>query len=307
MIFSKTRTLKEVADLIHAKYIGPDNHPIKGMNEIHKVKEGDLVYVDHPKYYNKAINSKANTIIINKIVDVSKSKALIISKNPFDDYNKIAKLIFPSYSPDEKILNQEIHPSATIYPNVWIGENVSIGANSVLYPGACIMENVTIGEHVSIGPNSVIGHYAFYYKEKENSQERMHSIGNVHIHDYVEIGALCTIDRGVSASTVIGFGSKLDNQVHIGHDTLIGERCIIASGVGVSGCTTVENEVKLWGQVGCSSNITIGAKANVLGQSGVTKDLEGGKTYFGTPCKESRQKFKELAAIQQLPEIIKNL
>jgi UDP-3-O-[3-hydroxymyristoyl] glucosamine N-acyltransferase len=153
----------------------------------------------------------------------------------------------------------------------------------------------------------VIGHYAFYYKQKENSHERMHSIGNVHIQDFAEIGALCTIDRGVSATTVIGSGSKLDNQVHVGHDSIIGSRCIIASGVGISGCVIIENDVKLWGQVGCASNITIGANATLLGQSGVTKNLEGGKTYFGSPCKESREKFRELAALKHLPAMIKKL
>ena len=307
MNFSKTRTLKEVADIIDARYVGPDQHSILGMNEIHSVKKGDLVYVDHPKYYEKAINSAANTIIIDKKVDIPEGKALILSEYPFDDYNKLAKLFFPSFGYNQKPVTQNIHPTATIYPNVTIGENVSIGAHSVIYSGACIMENVTIGKNVSIGPNSVIGHYAFYYKQKENSHERMHSIGNVHIQDFAEIGSLCTIDRGVSATTVIGSGSKLDNQVHVGHDSIIGSRCIIASGVGISGCVIIENDVKLWGQVGCASNITIGANATLLGQSGVTKNLEGGKTYFGSPCKESREKFRELAALKHLPAMIKKL
>ena len=307
MNFSKIRTLKEVAGLIDSQYVGPDEHSIIGMNEIHSVRKGDLVYVDHPKYYEKAINSMANTIIIDKKVDVPEGKALILSEHPFDDYNKLAQLFFPPCNPNIKALNQNIHSTATIYPNVSIGENVTIGANSVIYSGACIMDNVTIGKNVSIGPNSVIGHYAFYYKQKENSHERMHSIGDVHLHDFVEIGALCTIDRGVSASTVIGSGSKLDNQVHVGHDTVIGKHCIIASGVGISGCVIIEDEVKLWGQVGCASNVKIGAKAVLLGQSGVTKNIDGGKTYFGSPCKESREKFRELAALHQLPEIIKKL
>ena len=307
MNFSKIQTLKEVANLIDAKYVGPDGHSITGMNEIHGVKQGDLVYVDHPKYYDKAINSLANTIIIDKKVEVPDGKALILSENPFDDYNKLAQLFFPSCKPNVKALNQNIHSTATIYPNVSIGENVSIGANSVIYSGVCIMDNVTIGKNVSVGPNSVIGHYAFYYKQKENLHERMHSIGDVNLHDFVEIGALCTIDRGVSASTIIGYGSKLDNQVHVGHDTVIGKHCIIASGVGISGCVIIEDDVKLWGQVGCASNVKIGAKATVLGQSGITKNIEGGKIYFGTPCKESLEKFKELAALQYLPEIIKKL
>jgi UDP-3-O-[3-hydroxymyristoyl] glucosamine N-acyltransferase len=307
MDFPKNRTLKEVAALLETKYVGTDEHSISGMNEIHSVKKGDLIYVDHPKYYDKAINSLANTIIIDKKVDVPEGKALILSDRPFDDYNKLAQLFFPSFDPKIKALNQNIDPTTIVYPNVSIGENVTIGPHSIIYSGACIMDNVTIGSHVSIGPNSVIGHYAFYYKQKEHSHERMHSIGDVQIHDFAEIGALCTIDRGVSATTIIGSGTKLDNQVHVGHDTVIGSRCILASGVGVSGCVIIEDDVKLWGQVGCASNVTIGEKAVLLGQSGVTKNLEGGKTYFGSPCKESREKFRELAALQQLPKIIKQL
>lgn len=307
MNFLEEMSLKEVSRILNRHYLGKDEHLIFGMNEIHNVQKGDLVYVDHPKYYDKALNSLADTIIIDKKIQVPENKAIIISDNPFADYNKLAKMFFPEYNPKKSQISQEIHSTAIVYPNVYIGENVSIGAHTKIYSGACIMDNVSIGENVSIGPNSVIGHSAFYYKQNGSSHEQMHSIGKVEIRDHVEIGALCTIDKGVSASTIIGIGTKIDNQVHVGHDTLIGQNCLIASGVGISGCVTIEDDVKIWGQVGCASNVTIGAKAVVLGQAGVTKSIEGNKTYFGTPCKESLQKFKELAALQKLPEIIKNL
>ena len=307
MNFLEEISLKEVSRILNRHYLGKDEHLIFGMNEIHNVQKGDLVYVDHPKYYDKALNSLADTIIIDKKIQVPENKAIIISDNPFADYNKLAKMFFPEYYPKKSQIPQDIHSTAIVYPNVYIGENVSIGAHTKIYSGACIMDNVSIGENVSIGPNSVIGHSAFYYKQNGSSHEQMHSIGKVEIRDHAEIGALCTIDKGVSASTIIGVGTKIDNQVHVGHDTIIGQNCLIASGVGISGCVTIEDDVKIWGQVGCASNVTIGAKAIILGQAGVTKSIEGNKTYFGTPCKESLQKFKELAALQKLPEIIKNL
>jgi len=127
------------------------------------------------------------------------------------------------------------------------------------------------------------------------------------VHDDVEIGALCTIDRGVTGDTTIKKGSKLDNQVHVGHDTVIGERCLIASQVGIAGCVIIEDEVTIWGQVGTNSAITIGSKAVIMGQTGVTKSVKGGKTYFGTPIEESREKLKQLAYVKKIPSIIKKL
>jgi len=160
---------------------------------------------------------------------------------------------------------------------------------------------------VIIGPNTVIGHYAFYYKKRSEGFSRMHSCGYVHIEKNAEIGALCSIDAGVSAITRIGEGTKIDNQVQIGHDTIVGKNCLFAAHVGLAGCVTIGDDVTIWGQVGCTSGVTIGDGAVILAQSGISKDLEGGKTYFGSPCSEVKQKFREMAAIRQLPELIEKL
>ena len=127
------------------------------------------------------------------------------------------------------------------------------------------------------------------------------------IEDNVDIGALCSIDKGVTASTIIGEGSKLDNQVQIGHDTIIGKRCLIASQVGIAGCVVIEDFVTIWGQVGITSGVTIGEKAVISAQSGVSKSLEGHKSYFGTPADDFRKKYKEMAAIRLIPEILEKL
>ena len=300
MVLLEKISLKEVSNILHRKFIGAANHVISGLNEIHNVEKGDLIYVDHPKYYKSALNSLADTIIIDKEVEAPVGKALIISDNPFGDYNKLAKLLFPESKPSETQKSSTIDPSAIIYPNVYIGENVTIGAHATLYSGACIMDHVSIGEHVKIGPNSVIGHSAFYYKQTKEKHIQMHSIGNVKINSFVEIGALCTIDRGVSASTVIGHGTKIDNQVHVGHDTVIGQNCLIAAQTGIAGCVVIEDEVTLWGQVGTASGVRIGKGAIVLAKSGVSKDMQGGKTYFGTLGKDYREKLKEMAFLKKL-------
>lgn len=308
MKLERAYTVKEIAALIDCSFVGDEQHEVTGINEIHKVEHGDLVFVDHPKYYDKALRSAATTILIDKEVECPEGKALIVSSSPFDDYNKLAKHFCPVIGQQEMTgRNTVIDPSAVIYPNVFIGNNVRIGKNTRILPGAVIMDRTIIDDHVIIGPNTTIGHNAFYYKRKPEGYERMHTCGWVHIHSDVEIGANCTIDAGVSANTEIGVGTKIDNTVHIGHDTVIGKHCLLAANVGLAGCVTIEDRVILWGQVGCASDIVIGEGAIVLAQSGIAKSLEGGKTYFGSPCGEVKSKFRELAALRRLPELLERM
>eukprot|EP01093_Parvamoeba_rugata_P001600 TRINITY_DN11968_c0_g1_i1.p1 TRINITY_DN11968_c0_g1~~TRINITY_DN11968_c0_g1_i1.p1 ORF type:complete len:195 (-),score=40.08 TRINITY_DN11968_c0_g1_i1:21-605(-) len=189
----------------------------------------------------------------------------------------------------------------------FIGNNVVIGDNCLIHSNVSIYDNCIIGNNVTIHAGSVLGADAFYYKKRPEGFDKLISGGRVVLKDNVDIGALCTIDRGVTGDTTIGFGSKLDNQVHVGHDTVIGEKCLIASQTGIAGCVIIEDEVTLWGQVGTASGITIGKKAVIMGQTGVTKSVSGGKSYFGTPIEESREKLKQLAYLKKIPEIIKKM
>lgn len=308
MKLDRTYTIKEIAGLINCTFVGSEDHSVTGINEIHKVVPGDLVFVDHPKYYDKALKSAATTILIDKEVECPEGKALIISPAPFDDYNQLTMHFCPVTEQEGAIGKKtEIDPSAVIYPNVFIGRDVKIGRNTRILPGAVIMDRTIIEDNVIIGPNTTIGHNAFYYKRKPEGYERMHTCGWVHIRSNVEIGANCTIDAGVSANTEIGAGTKIDNTVHIGHDTVIGKNCLLAANVGLAGCVTLEDRVILWGQVGCASDIIIGEGAIVLAQSGIAKSLEGGKTYFGSPCGEVKLKFRELAALRRLPELLERM
>ena len=306
MKLTKPYSLLEISTLLSCDFVGKENHVISGINEIHMVEIGDIVFVDHPKYYENALQSAATTIIIDKIVPCPPGKALLIMEQPFDGFNFLTNYFSPIEEPKED--NQAfIHPSAIIYPNVYIGNKVKIGKNCRIYSGVSLMDKTEIGENVIIGANTVIGHNAFYYKKKTVSYERMHTCGFVKIASDVEIGALCTIDAGVTGVTTIGKGTKIDNQVHIGHDTKVGENCLLAAGVGIAGCATIMNNVILWGQVGCASNIVVGEAAVVLAQSGIAKSLEGGKTYFGSPCSEAKEKFREMVALRQLPKFMNDL
>jgi len=305
MKLSTTHTLKEIAAIINCPFEGDPNHIVTGLNEIHMVEKGDIVFVDHPKYYDKALNSKATTILINKQVDCPEGKGLLISTDPFTDYNKLVKHFNPiNYSQKQISDTAVIGKNTVIMPGVFLGNNVKVGDNCVLHPNVVVYDNCVIGNNVIIHANTVIGADAFYYKKRADYFDKMISCGRVVIEDNVEIGALCTIDRGVSGDTVIGEGTKLDNHVQIGHDTQVGKMCLMASHVGVAGVVKIEDGVTLWGQVGIRSDITIGKGAVILAQSGLGENVEPGKTYFGTPAGEARAKMKEVAALKMLPHII---
>lgn len=307
MKLDKPVSIKTIADLIGARVVGDKNGKVSGINEIHKVEIGDIIFVDHPKYYQKAVNSAASFIIIDKETEFPIGKTLLIVSKPFQAYQKIVRHFRP-FDPSMKMKGKDarVDPTSTIMPNVYIGNHVSIGSNTVIFPNVTIMDHCVIGNNVIIQSGSVIGSDAFYYNRKtdrEHQYEKMISCGRVIIHDHVEIGAGCTIDRGVSGDTIIGAGTKIDNLVHIGHDTEIGKNCLLAGQVGIAGATTIGDEVILWGQVGVSKTLTIGKKAVLLAQSGVASSLEGGKTYFGSPAIDAKEKMRELVWIKRVPEI----
>ena len=254
------------------------------------------------------MQSAATIVLINKEVPCPQGKALLISDDPFRDFNILTKYFRPF-----QFANVAISDSATIgegtiiQPNCFIGHQVQIGKNCLIHSNVSIYDNTIIGDNVIIHAGTILGADAFYYKKREEGFDQLLSGGRVVIENNVGIGALCTIDKGVTGDTTIGEGTKIDNQVHVGHDTIIGKKCLIASQTGIAGCVIIEDEVTLWGQVGTTSGITIGTKAVIMGQTGVTKSVEGGKSYFGTPIEESREKLKQLANIKRIPEILEKL
>lgn len=294
MKFTKPQDINSLASLLDCKVTGNLAQIVTGINEIHMVEVGDIVFVDHPKYYQKALESAASVVLIDQDVPCPTGKSLLIHSHPFDAFN----FLITHFSAQIDAREAVVHPSAVIYPNVFIGKNVHIGTQCILYPGAYIADNTHIEDNVIIGPNSVIGFDAFYYKKKKDHYDRLISCGAVHIGSNVEIGAQCTIDRGVTGITRIGHGTKIDNQVHVGHDTQIGSNVLIASSCGISGCVEIENNATIWGQVGMASGVKVGKNATILGQSGVTKDVPEGTEYFGTPAGPAKHKFKELAFLR---------
>lgn len=301
MKFPLPLPVHELAQQINAQLLGDANLLALGINEVHHVQPGDITFVDVEKYYEKALQSAATIILINKVTDVPPGKALLVVDAPFQSYNDLVWRYRP-FQP----LQAHISPTAqigegtVIEPGAVIGHSVVIGTHCHIQANAYIGDFSEIGNHVIVQPGAIIGSDAFYYKKTSEGFHKWRSGGRVVLEDHVDIGANCTINRGVSSDTRIGQGSKLDAQVQIGHDTKVGQRCLFASQVGVAGNCTIGDDVVLYGQVGIAQNIHIGSRAVVLAKSGVSKDLEGGKTYFGYPAQEMRTAYKELATLRQL-------
>jgi len=303
MKFNRIYALKEIAGLINARFTGDPDFPVTGMNEIHMVEPGDLTFVDHPKYYNKALNSNATTILINKEVTPPQGKSLIISEKPFDDYVFLVK----NFRPFEKA-TATISPSAkigegtVIQPGAFIGNHVVIGTNCIIHSNVSIYDHSVIGNNVILHSNCVIGADAYYYQKRPAGYKKLESCGRVILEDDVEIGALTSIDKGVSGDTIISKGTKFDNHVQVGHDTYIGKNCLIGAFCAIAGVTRIEDDVILWANVLVNKDLVIGKGAVLLAGSGTERSLEGGKIYWGIPAVEARKKWKEIATLRQIVE-----
>lgn len=299
MTFNQPQNLKTIAALIGAKFVGDENFQVFGTNEIHMVKPGEIVFVNHPKYYDKALNSPATIILIDKEVDCPEGKALLISDDPFRDFNKINTHFTKIFNFREELHNVEVGEGTFIHPTAVIGNDVTIGKNCHIFPNVVIGDRTVIGDNVVIQANTVLGGDAFYYRKLNGSFDRLISVGNVVIENNVEIGNGCTVDRGVTDSTVIGEGSVLDNQIQIGHDTVIGKKVLIASQTGIAGCCIIEDEVTIWGQVGMASGVRVESGTVLLAKCGVNRDLKKG-TYFGPIAEEFREYLRKEVKLKNL-------
>ena len=227
-------------------------------------------------------------------------KALLVSDDPFRDFNKINTHFTRIYNFSEELHDLEVGEGTRIHPSAVIGNEVKIGKNCIIFPNVVIGDRTIIGDNVIIQSGTVLGGDAFYYRKLNGNFDRLISVGNVIIEDNVEIGNNCTIDRGVTDSTIIGEGSILDNLIQIGHDTIIGKKVLIASLAAIAGCCVIEDEVTVWGQVGIASGNRVGKGAVLLGKTGVNKDLEGGKTYFGQLAEEFREYLRKEVKLKNL-------
>jgi len=308
MDFKKPFSLGEIAKIINGKVIGDSNAVVTGLNELHIVRSGDISFVDHPKYYNKVLESAASYIIINKEVDAPVGKSLILHESPMDAFNMLIAYSRPMVPASSMVsTSAEIGKGTIIQPGAFVGNNVTIGINCIIHANVSIYDNSVIGNNVILHSNTVIGGDAYYFQKRENGYNKFLSAGRVVLGDNVEIGASCSIDKGVTGDTIIGDGTKMDNQCQVGHDTIIGKHCLIGAFAAIAGVTVIEDEVIIWARVAINKDIVIGKKAVILATSAVDKTIEGDKVYMGSPVMEVRQYWRQFVALKQVPDLLKKI
>ncbi len=280
-------TLASIAEMVNGRVIGDPNALVTGINEIHRVESGDLTFVDHPKYYDKALQSAATFVLINKEVEAPAGKGLIFSDDPFRDYVYLTRKFMP-FVPSTSAIDPsaKIGKGTIIQPNVSIGPNVVIGENCIIHSGVVIYSHCVLGNNVIVHANSVLGADAFYFKRRPDFYEKMHSCGRVVLHDDVEIGASTTIDRGAMSNTIIGNGTKIDNQVQIAHNVVVGNCCVIAGCAAISGSTKIGNFCIIGGAANFAGHLTIADRTTVSGNTSIIRSItEPGQHYIdGEQC-----------------------
>jgi UDP-3-O-[3-hydroxymyristoyl] glucosamine N-acyltransferase len=308
MDFKNPISLGEIAEIINGKVIGDSNAVVVGLNELHIVRNGDISFVDHPKYYKKVLESAASYIIINKEVEAPEGKSLILHEKPMDAFNQLIAHSRPMVPATNMVsTSAEIGEGTIIQPGAFVGNNVTIGDNCIIHANVSIYDNTVIGNNVILHSNTVIGGDAYYFQKRENGYNKFLSAGRVVLGNNVEIGASCSIDKGVTGDTIIGDGTKMDNQCQVGHDTVIGKHCLIGAFAAIAGVTVIEDEVIIWARVAINKDIVIGKKAVILATSAVDKTIEGDKVYMGSPVMEVRQYWRQFVALKKVPELLNKL
>ena len=324
-------TAQQIADQVQGKVIGDASLPLTGFAPALSARTGDLTFAENETYFQKAEQSAASAILVSANFGPAR-KTLIQVTDARIAFAKALPLFFPERAfipgahPSAVIASSaKVDPSAHIGPCCVIGENCVIGPRCVLegnvhigpdckldedshlFPLVSLYAGTQIGKRVRIHSGSVIGSDGFGYVLDQGTHRKVHQIGNVIIHDDVEIGANVTVDRGALGPTVIGKGSKIDNLVQLAHNVVIGEHCLVVAQTGIAGSTRLGNYVTLAGQVGVAGHLKLGNRVTVMAQSGVMHNIEDGEFWWGSPAQPNRKLKRQLIAMQQLPDLLRRV
>ena len=325
-------TLEDLARLVDGRLCGDGALPITGADTIRDAHPGDITFAESAKLAAKLDQSQASAVLVPPefcpehkpfvtVADVQAAFTRVVAMfRPRCEDRRVGISAAAVVSP-----TAQIGPQVTIHPHAVIGDRVRIGAGSTIHSGVQIMADCQIGEHVVLFPNvvlyentvigarslihagAVLGAYGFGYTTVEGRHRLSAQLGNVELGEDVEIGDCTTIDRGTYGSTVIGDGTKIDNQVMIAHNCRIGRHNIICSQVGVAGSTSTGDYVVMAGQVGVRDHVHIGDRATLGAKAGVMNDIPAGATYVGIPATPERQQMMIVAAQLRLPDLKKQL
>lgn len=332
-------TAAQLAQLLNGSFEGDPNATVRQPARIEEAQEGDLAFLDNPKYESYAYTTRASILLVNKtfkpvqpisatlvrVEDVRTSLAFLLEK--FSDIispNGIPAQIDDKASvhPDARIGHQSaigsftvveagaiIGDNCTLYPQVFIGRNVHIGNNCKLYPGVRVLHNCIIGDNCVLHANAVVGADGFGFAPQEDkSWKKVPHVGNVVLENNVEIGANACIDRAALGSTILRTGVKIDNLVHIAHNVEVGKNSVMAAQVGVAGSTKIGENVQLGGQTGIAGHLTIADGTRVQAQSGIASSVrEPNQALFGAPAIDYNDYVRAYVVFKNLPELQKKV
>lgn len=323
-------SIAELAGFLNAEIKhGDGDASINGVSSLADAALHDIAFYNDAKYKNDLSATKAGALLISPKQDVDISdcpSAILHVENPYKSYALMAQKIFPEQAlakPVAGIQKEPISPDSVIgdgvdigygtviCAGVEIGDGTTIGANVVIGPGCVVgrrsvigansvVQYALIGDDVHIHPNVSIGQDGFGYAPDLSGHVKIPQLGRVIIQSDVNIGAGSDIDRGTLEDTVIGEGTKLDNQVHVGHNVRIGRHCLIAGQVGFAGSSIIEDYVMCGGQVAFNGHIHVGKGARILGASTVVKNVPAGQEVAGYPAQAASEWRKEIALLSRL-------
>lgn len=320
-----------VAGHLRGQVIGNQALVLTGFAPATLARPGDLTFAENASFFVKAEQSEASAILVDQDF-TSEKKVIIKVPNSRIAFAEALPLFFP-----DPVFAPGIHPTAVIaasarvdpaahigahcvigeaavvgagtvlHPRVVLGPEAEVGSQCVLFPGVTVYHRCLVGHRVRIHAGTVVGSDGFGYLLDQGEHRKVPQVGNVIIHDDVELGANVTVDRGTLGPTVIGKGTKIDNLVQVGHNVQIGEHCIVVAQVGIAGSTKVGSYTQIGGQVGIAAHLKIGDHVQISAQSGVMHDIPAGDKWFGTPAQPDRKAKRMLLAIQQLPRLMKRV
>jgi UDP-3-O-[3-hydroxymyristoyl] glucosamine N-acyltransferase len=326
-----TIPLADIAAMVEGNLAGDGRTLIVGVGSLDSAREGEITFIDKAELLEQADTSPAAAFIAPSNAPRGR-KPMILTEDPRLAFSKVLEIFAPKPS-----VCQGVHPLAVVgdgvqigqgvsvgahayvghgavlhddvivYPTAYIGDKVTLGAGTIVYPQAYVGDRCALGERVVIHPGASIGGDGFGYVQEGGKHRNIPQVGNVIVGDDVEIGANSTVDRATLGATKIGRGTKIDDHVHIAHNVVIGEDCLLCGQVGISGSAVVGDRVIMAGQVGVNDHITIGSDIIIGGQAGVFSDLPEAGYYSGYPAKPHNHSLRVLAATQKLPEMAKRL
>jgi UDP-3-O-[3-hydroxymyristoyl] glucosamine N-acyltransferase len=321
-------TAAQIAEHVQGEIAGDGSVQLTGLAPADRALAGELTFAENASYFAAAEQSQAAAILVAGPF-VSSTKVLIRVPNARVALARVLPVFFPpeqhpcGIHPSAVIdSSARIDPTAHVGPNCVLGARVRLGARCVLMGGndlqadcllgddVCLFPNVVLyrqtqlGHRVTIHAGTVIGSDGFGYVLDEGRHRKVLQLGNVIIHDDVEIGANTAIDRGALGSTVIGAGTKIDNLVHVAHNVVMGRHCLILGQVGLAGSTTLGDYVVLASQSGIADHLKIGNQAIVGAKSGVMRDIPDEGRVLGIPAAPDRQAKRQMIAMQQLPDLL---